>query len=443
MAGTRIHHRGLKIPRDLRLRIHRSWQRHAARLGALPRADMSAFTGIDYLTGEADDQAQCGDCWNFSGTNTGADATVAAGINPKTVDWSKQSVLDCGSNGGCDGDWPETALEQCKNAGVANSSDYPYTGGPSGACKNVPHPNVIADYGYVVAQDGVPDTQSLKNALLAHKTLAVAVDASAFNDYSGGIMTGPTTGYQIDHAIRIYGWQDYDATHTAPAGSNASGYWLAQNQWGKDWGEQGKLRIEYGAYGIGYGAMWATAVAINPAPTPGPTPGPNPPAPVPVPTTLSGTTAPTTVTVNVPLGHGTVSVPIPALAVTVQAPAAKGVASSTVSVAGYTTPGIAVVSGPFGAFGTQIAASVTLPAIPLTATGVVSETHAPAPKVVGPILSLLFQYGEEALATIITDLIAGKTWAEIEADLAAEFTTTSGKAQSAGQFSPAAPCGCR
>jgi C1A family cysteine protease len=242
------------VPKDLERRIQLSHQRHAALKAAWPTATPPAYDArtLGYVTA-VDDQGQCGDCWNFAGTDVAAMANIIAGnATAADTDWSKQSVLDCGSNGGCNGDWPETALEQCKNSGVANTSDYPYTGGV-GPCQNVPHPNLIADYGYVGPTRGVPPVQDIKSALLAHGPLSVALAVDdAWENYTGGIFAGSPglTDNDINHAIKLVGWQD-DAT--LPAG----GSWIVQNNWGTGWGEAGYMRCQYGANLVGFAAMFA------------------------------------------------------------------------------------------------------------------------------------------------------------------------------------------
>lgn len=207
-------------------------------------------------------------CWNFSGVDCAQMASIKAGWGTKdNTDWSKQSVLDCGSNGGCNGDWMETALEQCKNSGIADTKDYHYTGG-RGACKVVPHQNTIDDYGYVGDDAHVPPVQAVKNALKAYGPLAVAVAADqAFMDYSGGVFLG-SGSTDIDHAIKLVAWKD-DAS--IPSG----GYWVVQNNWGTSWGESGYMRMAYGANMIGYAAMWAKK---NPKAPPGFTLSASPPS---------------------------------------------------------------------------------------------------------------------------------------------------------------------
>ena len=395
MPATKTYPKGCKPPKDLARRMRLSALRNPVPQFAalvLPAAYDCREKG--YVTA-IKDQGQCGDCWNFSGTGCAEMAAVVAGMSPAaTTSWAEQSVLDCGSNGGCDGDWPETALEQAKNSGLANTSDYPYEGGPEGACKTVPHPNVIANYGYVGSQDAVPPVEAIKTAILTYGPVAIAVAADdAFQAYTSGVFQDSGSA-EIDHAVMLVGWQDYDAAHPAPAGSTAAGYWVLRNSWGASWGEAGYMNIEYGANQVGYGAMWATCSAPSPSPSPvppSPSPAPNPsPAPAPVPaTTLTGTTTPATVTIQVPVGllgnrTAPVPVPIPALAVSVQAPAAV-------------TPGAAV---------SWLA-----------------------------VVELLLQYGAVAWPIISADLAAGKTFGEILEDLAAAvLTKTKGPKKK--------PCGC-
>src|SRR5207253_3193469 len=143
-------------------------------------------------------------------------AAVKAGKGTAdAVNWSEQSVLDCGSNGGCGGDWPETALEQAKNSGLADAKDYPYQGSVH-RCKNVPHPNRIDDYGYVGSSDAIPSVDAIKLAMLAHGPIACAVAADdAFAGYTGGVFTD-SGSRQIDHAIILVGWQDYGPDNPRP-----------------------------------------------------------------------------------------------------------------------------------------------------------------------------------------------------------------------------------
>jgi C1A family cysteine protease len=241
--------KGCLVPRDLANRIGVSHSRFGSRLLALPDVTLAQYDcrTLGFVT-PIKNQGNCGDCWNFAGIGAAEMAAIIGGLGTAdTVNWSEQSVLDCGSNGGCNGDWPETALEQAKNSGIANTSDYPYRGG-RGHCRNVPHTNFVTSYGYVGSSEAVPSVQAIKNSLFAHGPLAVAVAADdAFANYRPGTVFKDSGSRDIDHAVILVGWDD------------SKGAWIMRNHWGTDWGNEGYMDIEYGANQIGYGAMWAVA----------------------------------------------------------------------------------------------------------------------------------------------------------------------------------------
>lgn len=265
---------GLKQPKDLDKRIKLSQKRHIRALASLPLATEPDFDlRAAKLVPPIKNQGNCGSCWCFAGVGAAEGAWLKAGKGtPENTNWSEQCVLDCGRNGGCDGDWPESALEFIKNSGVANTSDYPYRAS-TGRCRGeVDHSNVIDDYGYVGASSGVPGTQDIKDAMKAYGMIAVAVAVDdQFAGYNGGVFKD--TGYRgINHAVLLVGWHD---DRSVPGG----GYWILRNSWGENWGEKGYMRIAYGANAVGYGAMYAVVHGSPVPPVPPVPPGPNPPSP--------------------------------------------------------------------------------------------------------------------------------------------------------------------
>ncbi|KAK3123081.1 hypothetical protein QOZ80_8AG0623550 [Eleusine coracana subsp. coracana] len=115
-----------------------------------------------------------------------------------------------------------------KNGGLTNESSYPYTA-EDGKCKRGQNVATIKGYEDVPAND-----EAALMKAVANQPVSVAVDASNFQFYAGGVMTG-SCGTELDHGIAAIG---YGKT------SDGTKYWLMKNSWGTTWGENGYLRME-------------------------------------------------------------------------------------------------------------------------------------------------------------------------------------------------------
>lgn len=278
---------GAVVPADIKARLAKSWKLHGARLQALQQVKAEKWDARELgWVPPVKDQASCGSCWDFAGTGACETSHLKAGYGKPdgSFGFSEQYPLDCGNNGGCNGDWPETIAELAKTRGLPLYKDGPlgkgygrlYQARELGCLSldNVPLFK-IADYGYVGRDDGVPSPQAIKDALIKFGPLSVAVAAdNAFSSYTAGIFKGSgSTG--INHAVMIVGWDE----------TQGVGHWIVRNSWGASWGDGGYIRMIYGANQIGYGAMWCSVQPLPPVP---PTP-PDPPVP-PVPPVPPGPT---------------------------------------------------------------------------------------------------------------------------------------------------------
>ena len=148
---------------------------------------------------------------------------------------------------------PSTAFEYVFTAGgLASEEDYPYTStsGVTGTCTS-PLPAFAATASskskWAYAQDAcmpgstecTEDTDAIASALKSYGGISIAIDASSFFSYTGGVMTADSCSSNpssLDHAIQIVG---YNADASTP-------YWIVRNSWAESWGEDGFVFMEMG-----------------------------------------------------------------------------------------------------------------------------------------------------------------------------------------------------
>ena len=288
------HHRGRKAPKNEKALIAASWERHKHHLQAMAHVTASSYDARTLgIINTAWDQAQCGSCWNFSGTRVCNTALIKAGQLTLQQTLSTQYTMDCYQNGGCDGDDNTTVTAQAKSHGLPLTSDYgPYTAS-SGRCNTGSMKYYqIADTGYVGPSDGVTATQDIKDAIVKYGIVGCAVAAGDdWDNITTGTIVGKSTS--IDHDVTLIGCDDNHDN-----GDGSKGAWLMMNSWGTSWGIQGVGWIKYGADSIGTSSIWAVAVG-GPVPPPPPGPTPNPPTPGPTPNPPTpGPVSPSTISID-------------------------------------------------------------------------------------------------------------------------------------------------
>jgi len=198
------------------------------------------------------DQGQCGSCWAFSVTeNIESVWLIAKSLT--TADFqplAPQQIVDCdGSDGGCNGGDPPTAYEYVISAGgMEPEKDYPYKAEDE-TCRFKKNEVTVSITGWKYITKS-KDEAAMKEAVATVAPLSICVDAEPWQSYSGGIMTARQCGNQLDHCVQISG---YDTSASTP-------YWSVRNSWGSDWGENGYIRLQYGANTCGLADEATTAV---------------------------------------------------------------------------------------------------------------------------------------------------------------------------------------
>lgn len=267
------HGRGFVMPDKATLdaRHAEAFKRHGHRMKALPTATPAQYDCRTFgYVPPIKDQGSCGSCYQF-GVDICEMQFMKAGLMPVTSGGlAEQYGMDCKNFGGCNGGDEAECIDWCKVNGYPATSDYGPYQARSASCRLKSGTKMwkIADWGYCHSDQGqgIASVQEIKNAMVQYGPISIALDASGFDNYNGGVLSG--TGHSIDHAVILIGWDDTKGT---------KGAWLLRNQWGTSWGIDGYMWIAYGAYDVGTEAIWCTAGALPPPtpvpPTPTPTPG--------------------------------------------------------------------------------------------------------------------------------------------------------------------------
>jgi len=182
------------------------------------------------------DQGACGSCWAFAAAGSIESKWKIAGNT--LVSLSDGEINQCSTNGindGCNGGWMDDAFDWViSNHGVASEEQYPYTSGNgvTGACQTTKLSLVsatISNYHLIASSEA-----SMATYLSTYGPLAVAVDATSWNTYTGGVMAN-CAALQINHGVIIVGVYTDASTP----------YWIIKNSWGTVWGEDGYLLLRY------------------------------------------------------------------------------------------------------------------------------------------------------------------------------------------------------
>jgi C1A family cysteine protease len=179
------------------------------------------------------DQGQCGSCWAFSATETIESYFALDGGSLTQL--SMQQIVDCDtSDGGCNGGEPTTAYQYVEQAGGLDPlSDYPYTG-EGGSCQfnNQEVVATVTNYNSLDGESGLYQQTSSSSG----GPVSVCVDASSWQDYSGGILTQCSNN--VDHCVQLTGYAQYN---------QQGAYWIVRNSWGASWGQSGYIWIAIGS----------------------------------------------------------------------------------------------------------------------------------------------------------------------------------------------------
>ncbi|EGB04435.1 hypothetical protein AURANDRAFT_5922, partial [Aureococcus anophagefferens] len=182
-------------------------------------------------------QGQCGSCWAFSATEQVESQLVLAGA--PQVELSTQQVASCTADpqlmccDGCAGGDPTAAYEYLawasRKGGLAPDAWWPYEQGLT--------PDEVCEAPACTKTCDKDDTDQLA-ARLEASPLSVCLNAGAWDDYTGGVLSEAACGGHgaddVDHCVQLVGYNK-----TEPENS----YWIVRNSWSTSWGEDGYIYL--------------------------------------------------------------------------------------------------------------------------------------------------------------------------------------------------------
>lgn len=194
---------------------------------------------------EPRNQGSCGSCWAFAALHQ-IESYVKINSG-ELVELSAQQItsctpnpLKCGGTGGCYGSIPQLAYSYIQLFGLATEEDYGYTSGSFGSTGSCDFdPVKTKPYATLRGFESLPrnDQDAILDHLANKGPLAVAVAASGWGSYFGGVFDGCKfdRNIEINHAVQLvgYGTDEFEGD-----------YWVIRNSWGKSWGEDGFMRLK-------------------------------------------------------------------------------------------------------------------------------------------------------------------------------------------------------
>ena len=183
------------------------------------------------------DQGSCGSCWAFSAT-AAFESRYALHKGDKKVDslYAEQELVDCDTQShGCNGGWMDFAFEYLQSHYFCTEDSYPYKAVDQTCSYSEDKCSGPEDDSYTDITEGDEDAL-LKE--LQNGPVSVAVDASAWSSYTGGVLEN--CGTRLNHGV------------TLVAHNPSAGWAKIRNSWGNSWGEGGHIRIKTGQNTCGY-----------------------------------------------------------------------------------------------------------------------------------------------------------------------------------------------
>jgi len=208
--------------------------------------DWRNVSGVSYLD-RVLDQGDCGSCYAVATTRMLTTRHRIRQADPAHESFSIEFPLKCSEyNQGCNGGYAFLLSRWSEDVGLVPKSCAPYKGS-DGQCSLTCNPNGLAKrwradgHRYVGGYYGGSTEQEMMRELVENGPLVASFEPKPdIMYYGGGIYTSVPNQRkeweQVDHAVLLVGFGE----------EFGKKYWILQNSWGKEWGEDGYFRMARG-----------------------------------------------------------------------------------------------------------------------------------------------------------------------------------------------------
>lgn len=151
---------------------------------------------------------------------------------------SPQYVISCDLdiNEGCSKGYAQRAYDFYVKNRLINETCLPYAGGKYVNCSQK-CPTIIPESNKLGRVCGVEGEEQIKREIALNGPVIAPIEVhSDFLTYKSGIYNAESAPYVYagGHVVKIIGWGE----------EKGRKYWLIENTWGEDWGEEGCAKIE-------------------------------------------------------------------------------------------------------------------------------------------------------------------------------------------------------
>jgi C1A family cysteine protease len=189
----------------------------------------------------------CGASYAFAAAQTAAERLCIASKAQKYTALSAQELLSCDTNNsGCKGGFLNNSADYLKTKGLVEESCFPYQveNGEPAKCEKMCANQVrhkVDGYCILFGEDDIK-REIFKNGPV-FSVSNVHIDFLTYKSgvYNKGDEVPRFGGFQ---SVKIIGWGVENGSDLEPNKGNK--YWIVQNSFGEDWGENGFARISMG-----------------------------------------------------------------------------------------------------------------------------------------------------------------------------------------------------